>query len=347
MRFVLLAACVYCAPTPGLGEAHLDLVDSQIKLPAALIKAPAPISIMPTTVKQTDLVNSLIAAADMALTKKWLVTLTEFPERYYLSDNGMKSAEWIRDQVNALQSSLSPKVKLNVTMFSHSWKKQPSVIARLESIADTAAKDIIVVGTHFDTLGKGSGKPEPNNNPGADDCASGSSVIAESLRVLVSQQFVPKRPIEFHWYAAEEVGLKGSMEVAADYAKRQVSVFSYLNLDQSGYLKPGYTATAGVFTDFTNKAATAFIRNTLKAYTTIGQKDSRCGYRCTDHASWDYYGYITAFVAEAPFEASFPNNDQVKPDGSALDTVEIINMNHLMQFVRNTLGFVVELSLAA
>ena len=45
---------------------------------------------------------------------------------------------------------------------------------------------------------------------------------------------VKGRPIEFHWYAAEEVGLIGSLAVAEDYAKRKISVVSMLNMDQSG-----------------------------------------------------------------------------------------------------------------
>ncbi|KAI8615726.1 hypothetical protein BC830DRAFT_263939 [Chytriomyces sp. MP71] len=38
---------------------------------------------------------------------------------------------------------------------------------------------------------------------------------------------------------AEEFGLLGSYEIAHDYARRGVSVVSYLNLDQSGYIARG------------------------------------------------------------------------------------------------------------
>jgi leucyl aminopeptidase len=91
-------------------------------------------------------------------------------------------------------------------------------------------EDIVITGSHLDTIAYGTRRPEPNPNPGADDCASGSSVVFETLRVLVQSGFVPKRPIEFHWYAGEEEGVYGSNEVANAYAKSEMNVLTYLNL---------------------------------------------------------------------------------------------------------------------
>jgi leucyl aminopeptidase len=62
-------------------------------------------------------------------------------------------------------------------------------------------------------------------SPGADDNGSGSVTIFESLRVLVSSGFLPKKPLEFHWYAAEEGGLLGSQKVVAKYKEDGIDVF--------------------------------------------------------------------------------------------------------------------------
>lgn len=146
----------------------------------------------------------------------------------------MLAAKWLLKEVAKLKHLASPDVVLSAQLFKHPKWQQPSVIARLEARNNTD-NDIVITGTHFDTAGYGTGKAEPIPNPGADgnnmcllkiDCASGSSVIAETLRTLVAANFVPKRPIEFHWYAGEEFGLLGSREVAADYANRKV-VLSY------------------------------------------------------------------------------------------------------------------------
>lgn len=40
-------------------------------------------------------------------------------------------------------------------------------------------------------------------SPGADDDGSGTVTILESYRALISSNFRPVRPVEFHWYSAE------------------------------------------------------------------------------------------------------------------------------------------------
>ncbi|KAJ3319369.1 Leucine aminopeptidase 1 [Boothiomyces sp. JEL0866] len=313
--------------------------------------APKAISTFPSALAQQNLVNSLISQIQVDKVKAHLTKLASFPERYYKSQNGVDAATWLSNEVTSLAATASPKVKLTVKYFKHTQWKQPSVIARLEPVTSTGPGDIVITGTHFDTASynKGGGSGDISRpNPAADDCASGSSVISETLRILVSQSFVPKRPIEFHWYAAEEEGLLGSDEVANDYAKRQVPVFTYLNLDQSGYVQPGATPGIGIITDYTTSAATKFLTQTVKSYTTVTRTGTfQCGYECTDNAAWYDAGYNSALAFESPTDAeAFPYNDQVNNDGTPLDTLDKIDFNHVTQFVRNTIGFLVELSLA-
>jgi leucyl aminopeptidase len=56
--------------------------------------------------------------------------------------------------------------------------------------------------------------------PGADDNASGIATITETIRVLMSNGFQPKKTLKFMAYAAEEVGLLGSKEIANDFKKK-------------------------------------------------------------------------------------------------------------------------------
>ncbi|KAJ3256114.1 Leucine aminopeptidase 1 [Boothiomyces macroporosus] len=315
-------------------------------------QGPKAISSFPTALKQQTLVHNMISKIDPASIKNYLVTLTQFPERYYTSQNGVKAANWLMQQVQNLQSQVSPDAVLTVKLFKHPKWIEPSVIARYEAKNSTGPGDILIAGTHFDTASHSGffGGDLSRPNPAADDCASGASVIYESLRVLVSQQFIPKRPIEIHWYAAEEIGsgTLGSHEVAANYASNKVSVFSYLNLDQSGYVKAGTTPSIGFITDYTTKPATDFLRLTVKEYTTVTVTgDDACGYECTDNAAWYDSGYNSALAFEASsLSNATPYNDQVNDDGSALDTVDTVDFPHVQEFVKNTLGFLVELSLA-
>ncbi|KAJ3091187.1 hypothetical protein HDU96_003120, partial [Phlyctochytrium bullatum] len=274
MRFLALAALVLGASTAATAlrsppsshirreedKFHPAAVKAEGLAALAVSKGPTSGVAIPTTLAFQSVVNPLLAAIDQTSMKNFLVAMTQFPKWYYQSDNGVKAANWIVSKVQALTDPAG--TKLTVSLFKHTWK-QPSVIARYEPSTPSGLDGIVITGTHFDTLCSGSGRPEPNANPAADDCASGSAVIYETLRTLTLKGFVPKRPTEFHWYAAEE-GIK---------------VVSYLNLDQSGYVKPGSTEVIGVMTDYTTKASpafpfplrasTTFMTNIVKPYTTL------------------------------------------------------------------------------
>jgi leucyl aminopeptidase len=79
----------------------------------------------------------------------------------------------------------------------------------------------IIIGAHQDSV---------NNAfpllpaPGADDDGSGTVTILEAFRVLVQAGFKPEKPVEFHWYAAEEGGLLGSQDIASEYAYQRKDV---------------------------------------------------------------------------------------------------------------------------
>lgn len=132
----------------------------------ALTNGPGGVSQFPTVLKNEILVQKLISESNVEALKAYLVRMTEFPDRYYTTENGLKSALWIKDQISALQSQVSPDALLTIRLFNHSWK-QPSVIARYESKAPTDSPgDIVITGCHFDTLAKKSPQGDSGPNPG-------------------------------------------------------------------------------------------------------------------------------------------------------------------------------------
>ncbi|KAI9346251.1 hypothetical protein BDR26DRAFT_893219 [Obelidium mucronatum] len=310
----------------------------------AFVAPPSPIT-LPTTPKFQSVVKPLLSRIDQSQMSSWLIKLTQFPERHYKSQNGVAAAKWIQSTVQNLQV---PKgAKLTVSLYKHSAFIQPSVIARYESATPNKLKGIVITGSHFDTAAFGGPQGPAGPNPAADDCASGSSAVFESLRVLTSSGFIPGRPIEFHWYAGEEFGLLGSQDIANAYAAKGVEVVSYLNLDQSGYIAPGSTPQIGIFVDYTTKAATTLLSATVAAYSGLPQiGNQKCGYICTDNAAWYNAGYNSALAFEGSNANAFPYNDKVRSDGRYLDTLDVVSMPHVAAFAKSTIGFIVELSLA-
>ncbi len=101
----------------------------------------------------------------------------------------------------------------------------------------------LILGAHFDHLGFGgigSGSLDPNSNEihnGADDNASGTSVVIELAKRLGEYRSVLRRNILFMAFSGEEMGLLGS----AYYTKHPTSPLSHavtmVNFDMVGRLK--------------------------------------------------------------------------------------------------------------
>ncbi|KAJ3403742.1 hypothetical protein HDU80_003778 [Chytriomyces hyalinus] len=318
---------------------YIDVTDQDLESVSSFA-APARFDI-PARPTRAAVVKPLLPIISIPNMTKWLTTFTSFKNRYYKSPTGKQSADWLFAQAKSV-ASLADKTKLKVTVskFAHDFV-QYSVIVRVESAAAVAAGGngpVTVLSAHQDSINA----RDPMNGvaPGADDDGSGSVTIFETLRVLVQGNYVPKTPIEFHWYAAEEAGLLGSQKVVADYKKRNVAVKGAFQLDMTGYTSSNPSKQViGIATD--NVDAT--LQNFVKQLTVMHNNSTRtvntaCGYGCSDHASWTRAGYPAAFLFETPFEESNPRIH------SANDRVEFINWKHVEKFVRVAVAYVVEMS---
>jgi bacterial leucyl aminopeptidase len=193
----------------------------------------------------------------------------------------------------------------------------------------------VVLGAHLDSI---NGTAEGTRAPGADDDASGVASLTEVIRVLMNSNWRPSRTIEFMAYAAEEVGLKGSAQIATKYKRQRKPVVGVLQLDMTAY--QGDPTDLWIFTDYTNAAQNQFVADLAATYLpqlTVGY--DRCGYGCSDHASWTGKGYAASF----PFESSFAHDN--KAIHTANDTLATFGTQalHALKFTKLALAYTVEL----
>lgn len=104
-------------------------------------------------------------------------------------------------------------------------------IARFEGTDESLANQPAIVGAHQDSVN--GWNPLWGRSPGADDDGSGTVTTLEVFRSLVGTGFRPTRPVEFHWYSAEEAGLLGSQDVAESYEKKGVEVIAMIQVNCS------------------------------------------------------------------------------------------------------------------
>ncbi|HVK59920.1 MAG TPA: M28 family peptidase [Bdellovibrionales bacterium] len=202
--------------------------------------------------------------------------------------------------VDALKTRIEETVKnsplgVTVEFVNHTGIRQKSIRARIEG--STRPNEIVVMGGHLDSINQS--WMGDKRAPGADDNASGSSNILEALRII-SQQARPERTIEFFWYAGEEGGLLGSAEIARTYKAEKKDVVAVLQLDMTLFPGDG-EFTLGSMTDFTSAWLRSYVENINGIYTKARIVNDKCGYGCSDHASWNRQGY----PAVMPFEATF------------------------------------------
>lgn len=210
---------------------------------------------------QSD-VTPLLGNLTQTHMKENLEKLTGFHTRYYKSNYGKQSSEWLLSQINATAAHLLPSIDLRP--FPHSWP-QSSIIA---SIPGKTSKTI-VVGAHQDSINLF--LPSFLAAPGADDDGSGTVTTLEAFRVLVQyladSGVTLENTVEFMWFSAEEGGLLGSQDIFSHYEKEGREVVAMLQQDMTGFvqktLDAGRPESVGVITDYVDEGLTEFIKEVV------------------------------------------------------------------------------------
>ncbi|KAJ3012848.1 UNVERIFIED_CONTAM: hypothetical protein HDU68_000990 [Siphonaria sp. JEL0065] len=270
---------------------------------------------------------------------EWLTKFTSFKTRYYQSPSAKESVEWLYSVASTLGEKAVPGTKISIEKFEHQWS-QFSIILRFEA-DDSASKEepVVILSAHSDSVNQLN--PWWGRSPGAEDDGSGCVTIFETFRILVESGFIPKRPIEFHWYSGEEAGLLGSQKVSAQYKKDGVKVAGVWQADETGYIPKGKEPVIGISGDYVDNDLELFLRKVVEEYVKdVKIVDTECGYACSDHASWTEVGYASTYLFDTRMEDGPPFSH------SASDDMSKVSFEHINRFVRVGLGFAIELSLA-
>ncbi len=282
-------------------------------------------------INQPNIVKPLLENVTASKIYESIIKLSSFPNRYYKGEYGVQSAQWIHDTWKNLVSQRSDA---KVELFKHSQWDQPSVVLTFEG----ASKETIVVGGHQDSISGYFSSPKVRA-PGADDNASGISTITEIIRVLTTASYKPQKTIKFMAYAAEEVGLLGSKEIAKTFKDRGENVIGVMQLDMVNY-KGSSAFDIVLMNDYTNAEQNKFVGSLIDTYLP-GLKwgyDS-CGYACSDHASWHMQG----FPASVPFESKMREMNGRIHTANDLVSFSGDNADHAAKFAKLALSYIVEI----
>ncbi|CCD22569.1 putative aminopeptidase NDAI_0A04120 [Naumovozyma dairenensis CBS 421] len=295
-----------------------------------------PVYEYPTNVTHSKLVNSITSQIDKGSMHENLSKLTSFFTRYYKSETGFQSAQWLSTKINEIMSKL-PEDKYSIEHIDHKDWKQFSIIVRIHG--SETPESIVVMGSHQDSINLL--LPSILPAPGADDNGSGTVTNLEALRLYVehylSEGNAPLNTIEFHFYSAEEGGLLGSLDVFTQYAALEKKVVAMLQQDMTGYVMDPEDEHVGVITDYTTPGLTDFIKLIIDSYLAIPYVETTCGYACSDHGSATKNGFPASFVIEGEFKKT---NKYIH---STMDTLDRLSFNHMAEHVKIVVGSIIEL----
>lgn len=257
---------------------------------------------------------------------------TTFNNRYYTTSGGANASDGLKARWEGI---VAGKSWASVNQIAHSGYGQKSVEVILTG--SEKPEDIVVIGGHLDsTIGSTS---ENSTAPGADDDASGIATLTEVLRVYVENNVQPKRTVKFYAYAAEEVGLRGSGDIADAAAAAGDNVVGVMQLDMTNY--DGSANDITLMTDYTSSTQNSYIASLLDTYLpAISYGYDSCGYGCSDHASWTSAG----FPASMPFETRMSEyNSRIHTSGDTLANMDSTGAKAL-KFSQMALAYIVEMA---
>lgn len=159
-----------------------------------------------------------------------------------------------QDEANRQASGfgvMEPALTLNVVLVR---KETPAynVVGVLEGSDPVLRNETIVIGAHYDHLGRGgegslaSGSGEIHH--GADDNASGVAGMLELARLFSTQKPRPKRTLVFLAFGGEEEGLLGSNYYVNHPLRPLAKTVAMINMDMIGRMKDGKLIVGGVGT---------------------------------------------------------------------------------------------------
>ncbi|KAK4158943.1 Zn-dependent exopeptidase [Cladorrhinum sp. PSN259] len=292
------------------------------------------------------LVKPLFARVSTDRMRTVLEHMTGYYNRLYNDVHGEMSAEWLHGEVARIIKISPFGSHISLEYFTHAFR-QPSIIARFEPPVRNFSLPLTILGAHQDSANY---LFPLLPAPGADDDCSGTVSILEAFRVLAEAGFRPKDgPVEFHWYAAEEAGLLGSLAIAQYKRASGQRIGAMLEFDMTAYVARNATESIAMVSTQADEALTNWTVALGKEYLSVPIDVYELGPNAgSDYMSYTMYKYPSAFATEGdPMNGGFPG-DMDPYVHTAMDRMDVdddrgyFSLDHMARFTELAIAYTVE-----
>lgn len=275
--------------------------------------AATPNPILPVNVRDARVINfvSKVTADNIRSNIEFLSALHT---RYHTSSTGQQVADLLAEKYETLRVG---RADVSINTFSHgSRTPQKSLIVRIEG--RTRPNEVIILGSHLDSV---AGFGGTSRSPGVDDNASGTATNLEIFRILMEEGIILERTLEIHAYAAEEIGLVGSQDIATKYKNDGINVVAMVQHDMTLWKAPGAEDKIWFVTSNTDSGFNGMLAQLVDGYVGLPWGSAALSGGSSDHASWRRAGFPTAF----PFENPQSYNRHIHTSNDTLDNANAFN----------------------
>lgn len=253
--------------------------------------------------------------------------------RFALADNRREVAVQIRNRFIAYGY---PSARLDSFYLTRTFREvtytqwQYNVVASLEG---REHESIIIVGAHYDSYAADS---NPFTlAPGANDNASGVAAVLEIARIIRKERFRPKHTVRFVAFAAEELGLHGSMYQAGKEAAAGNRIAMMINYDMISYIAdPSATPWLVNIIHYDNSVA---LRNEAAALcpvnSTLTPYSDNTSYNRSDSYAYYMNGFKALFFHQSDIETTYHTNG---------DRISAGNFDYCREIVKASFALIVD-----
>lgn len=212
-----------------------------------------------------------------------------------------------------------------------------NIVGWLEGTDPELKKEFVVLSAHYDHIGLLKNKQGDVINNGANDDASGVTVVAEMAKYFAKIKS-NKRSILFVFFAGEEKGLLGSKSLVQKLKKKDFNVYAQLNIEMVGVpMKRDYLAYITGF----DKSNMAERINQYTGKNTIGflpkEAEYELFYRSDNYSFYDVFKKPCQSISTFDFE----NFDFYHHPS---DEFQVMNIPHITKFIQELLPAVTQIT---
>ena len=213
-----------------------------------------------------------------------------------------------------------------------------NIVGVLEGTDPELKKEFVVLSAHYDHIGMEKKKQADVINNGANDDASGVTVVAEMAKYFAETKS-NKRSILFVFFAGEEKGLLGSKSLAPKLQKLNFNLYTQLNIEMVGVpMKRDYLAYVTGF----DKSNMAEKINQYTGKNTVGFLPKEAEYKLFYRS--DNYSFYEAFKkpCQSISTFDFENFDFYH---HVSDEFKVMDIPHMTSFIQQLLPAVTQISM--